>query len=316
MITGGSFRNEKFILAAESDNDAEMIKRGLCGKSEMMAIAPYGNKVNVSLQGNTILLFKKQSGRPLTYEEAHTLIKKIRLFDKVGDKIVTHLQREARVQLDAPLTLFFPSPAQPVIQVAFSYNWVSFETERNDFAQALPRIHDAIALAKFPALLKIFSNGSDTISIHNYDMNGIYIPRRALDTLADALIENRLIRPADKNLFAVRTAAVGVYTVSYMDARHLCQNVDETFNLNDEKNFNPLIGQQSFLTPILGTFKILAESGDFSRLSKEAITVLRSVLLSPDSMRQYALSETISFCIASFAKDFGEEISLAYKNTH
>lgn len=314
MITGGSFRNEKFVLTAESDNDAAMIKRGLCGKTEVITIAPYGNKIGVFAQGST-LAFKKLSGRALTYEEAHTLIKKIQLFEKVGEKVANFLQREARTQLAAQLTLFYPSAASPVIQIAFSYNWVAFETEYAKFADVLPKVHDAIILEKRPAVLKVFSNGSNVVSIHNYDMGGIYLGRAALVAIADALVQGGLLKESEKKPFVLRTAAFGVHTVSYMDARQLCQNVDETFTLADDKNYNPLIGQQAFLNPALESFRLLAEAGDLSKLNKVQVQMLRSILVKPDVLRQYALSETISLCILSFVKDFGEEISDAYRST-
>jgi hypothetical protein len=313
MITGGSFRNEKFILASESDADAIMIKRGLCGKTDVIALAPYGNKAAVSTAGNT-LIFRKQSGLPLTYEEAHNIIKKIRLFEKVSDKVVNHLQREARMQLKAPLTLFYPSAAAPVIQIAFSYNWVSFEVERPDFAAALPLIHDAILTAKHSSILKAFSNNADTISVHNYDMGGIYVPRTALAALAETLLKYNLIKPDEKNVFVTRVAAFGVHSVSYMDARQLSQNVDETFELSDDKNYNPLIGQPSFLIPALQGFSVLATNGDFKKLGAEQIQQLRSVLVNPESLKPYGLSETIAICIASFVQDFKNEIADAYRN--
>ncbi len=311
MITGGSFRNEKFILAAESDADASMIKRGLCGKSEHMSVAPYGNKVNISLQGNTIV-FKKHSGLPLTYEETYTVIRKICLFGKIMDKTTHYLHREARMHLPAGLTLFYPNTTLPAIQIIFSYNWVTFETERKDFAQSLPAIHDAVLVGQKDNKLKVFSNDSTVISIHNYQMGGIYIGRACLGAIADALIQRGLTRSDEKDTFVIRTAAFGVKSSIYMDARQLCQNVDETFDITANTNYNPLIGQQSFLTPILGSFGFLAETGSFSDLSQDQVEMLRAILLKPESLKQYGLSETISMCLTAFTRDFGDEIGKAY----
>ena len=307
MITGGSFRNEKFIMAAESERDADAVKAGLCGRNHHFTLSPYGNKVNLNIHENT-LTFIKQSGRPFSYEEAHTIVKKIQLCEKLTEKVASNILQDARTHLESGLTLFYPSTLTPVIQVVYSLNWVAFETQLEQFAAHLDKVRKVLKEDDQGEQLKAFSNESNIISIYNYSMGGLYINRKTLEMVADILIEESLMMQKDKKEFVVQTAAFGMKCVIYMSARQMCQNADETFSLEDDANYNPLVGQKDFVLPMYAMFDTLIQKRNFSALGSAELEILRTVMDDPKSLEQYALSDTISSCVTYFIKDYADLI--------
>lgn len=313
MITGGAIRKEKLILSAGSPADANSVKGGLAGQNSSLSTSPYGNKVDLSIEGQNLSLVK-DSRLPFTYEEVRTIIKKIQAFERITKKNADIILESAREILGARLTFFYPHTQKPSVEFAFSYNWASIEISNPNFQTIYAEVRDAITRNQGSSI-KVFSNNMDIISIHNYSLKGIYLKRKSYEEMADIFIKHGLFDADDRKKFIVRAAAFGTKSVIYMDARQLSQKNDETFDLENDANYTPRIGAKHFLKPIVETLDKLSRQGVFSTLLPEHIKIMHVVLEKPEMIVKYSLAETIKDCVVSFISDFSEEINDAYRDS-
>ncbi len=308
MITSGKIRNEKLKLISDKTKDAEITRGALAGKNNHFYLSPYGNYIDISIDG-AIITLTKHSGRIFTYEEVKNLIKKMQSFERIRKKEADEILGSARDLLDAKLTSFFPAIKKPIVEISFSYNWVSIEFQCKDFDKIYSKIQNSIA-DYLDKNIKICSNNYDIVTLHNYSMAGISISRKALEALADIFIEENIVAEAGKTAFVARNAAFGAKSVSYMEARNLCKNADESFSINNEQNYNSDIGNREYIALIFDIFDKLSLKGDFLKLDNNQMQLLKELLVKPENIEQHKVLESIKNHFINFAEEFHEEITL------
>ena len=309
MITGGALKQEKLILTTSSEKDAKMARGGLAGKNVYISTAPYGNRTDLSTEGTNVIL-TKNSGTPFTYEEVRTLVKKVRMFDRISPSKAEAILEKARQRLDSRLTLFFPDVKHPTIEIGFSYNWISIEFQSNKFTNIYKIIKNIIEKNE-PKCIKVFSNEDNIISIHNYAMQGIYVSRKSFEEIAGIFVTNGLIEKSQENKFALRVLALQVKSVSYMEARMLCQSVDENFDFKTTKKYSPVIGNRAFLTEMMSIFNNIFKQGSIEHLALPELTSLNNVSQNISILETHHLAETINNSLSNFAKEYKEDINKA-----
>lgn len=309
MITGCIFRKEKFVLNAESPADASMVKGGLVGKNTFTYSSPFGNRINISTEANSLSFFKP-SGKAFTYEEIHGLIKKIELLGKIARLEEVNILTSARKDLDSKMTLFFPSESKPALAISFFYNWISIDLEdTKKFKEISVKLIELVeGISKS---LMVYAGKYSSITIHNYDMGSLYFNKAQLDNIAQVLVDNGIISKEEKKRFIVRAAAFMIKSIIYMEARHIVKNADETFSFDEDSNYNPLIGNREFLQKFLKVMSWLGDKGLFISLNAEQLQTLADISDDPEILTKQSLSELIKQDIESFMKDFKDEITAA-----
>jgi len=307
MIIGGELHKGVLTLNAESSQDATMIKSGLSGKNHFINLSPYGNRINLTNQGSNLIL-KKHVGTSLTYEEIKVVIKKIQMFGRIKPEKADSILLSARRVLDSKLTFFFITLENPVVEIGFSYNWASIEFKSSNFDKIFPNIKDAIT-NNSPSSIKVFSNNSDSVSVHNYAMNGIYIPRHSFDAISDILISEGVLKDKHKDNFIIKASAFGIKSVCYMEARQIAGDQDESFTMGDSSQYKEETGDFNFVTNFYNIITSLAEHGSFSELTEKDITFLKEFTTDIDNLEKYNLSETIKECCEGLVHDYEEDIA-------
>ncbi len=306
MITSGALREERFILNAKSASDASLVKNGIAGDNPFLHAAPYGNRIDFSLEG-THLVLAKHSGQPFTYEEIHSFIKKIQLFERIDIKDARAILEQARVSLDSKLTLFYPHPNNSTVEVAFAYNWASIEFDSPKFEDAFDNLKEQIVEIQGRST-KVHSNHSNMISIHLYSVSGIYLKRHTLEVISNALASHSVIPEREKDKLVLRTAAFGVRSVTYMEARQMCNGADETFDFGTYPEYNPEIGDRNFLKDVMDIMTEIALSGEFSGLAREKLELLVLCANSEDVKEKYHIVNTIAELLVNFSTEFKKDM--------
>ncbi len=307
MITGGDITKNRLSLTTESDFDAKLVKGGLAGRNNYLVIPPYGNKLNFKIEGYNIIVTKDDK-RIFTFEEVHSLIKKIQMFGRIGKNTMSDIINHARTLLPVKLTLFLPNEVHPAVEVAFAYNWASIEFESEDFNKIMPEVKRKVNKTSEPSI-KVFSNNVDIITFHNYAMDGIYIDSSSFDGMADVLIENRIINRASKSIFITRSCAFGVKSVAYMEARKLSRTNDDMFDIHQKEKLGIEIGDVDYFITLMDSFASLSEDGRFSQLNDNQIKQLYEIIENPQVLGQHDMPESIVHSVKGFVADFSTEIT-------
>jgi len=306
MIIGGELHKGVLTLNAESSQDATMIKSGLSGKNHFINLSPYGNRINLTNQGSNLIL-KKHVGTSLTYEEIKVVIKKIQMFGRIKAEKADQILFSARRVLDSKLTFFFITIDNPLIEIGFSYNWASIEFKSSNFDKIFPNIKEAIT-DNSPPSIKVFSNNSDSVSVHNYAMNGLYIPKDSFEMISDILINEGILKDKHKNSFIIKASAFGIKSVCYMEARQIAGDQDESFEIQNSSHYKEETGDFNFVTTFYNIITSLAENGSFNDLQEEHITFLKEFTEDIHNLDKYNLSETIKECCEGLIHDYEEDI--------
>jgi len=310
MINECELFDRELIFKTSSASQAKLIRSIIVGQNSELTLSPYGNRISVALEDGQAILVK-ESGNPFTYEEIRTVVKKLLMFHRIKPGAADHALNMSRMKLNSKLTLFYPNKNMPRVEISFSYNWASISFHSDKFNDLYPEIRDAILEGQSSAI-KVFSNNIDTISIHNYAMQGIYVSRRAFEGIAAILIKSNILNPSDKDSFALRATAFGVLSVSYMEARQICKNTDETFSIDSEEDYNPLIGNRKFLSPTMNLLQHLTEKGQFSGAPEEGLRLLHNVWNDSKAIEKHSLAITIRGAVSAFVRNYHEEVEVAY----
>ncbi len=306
MIVSGELRDGKLTLRAESTQDATMVRNGLSGKNTFINIAPYGNRIEITLMGNGII-FRKSNNNALTYEELKSIIKKIQMFGKIESFYAKRILKDAREALNRQLTMFFRTTVTPQLEIGFAYNWISLEFKTSNFDNIFNAIKTHLA-ENCPPTIKAFSNNSDSISIHNYAMSGIYLPRKIHEGIADILIKDKIISPEDKDLLITKSIAFGVKSVSFMEARQASDHADETFSINNLEQYSHNLGDINFIKEMFTIAEKLANTGTFTELDEEDLQQLSKISEEDAYIESFSLSQTLYECFHGIAHNFSKEI--------
>ncbi len=311
MLIGGKILKEKMILVTESAHDANMIKLGLAGKNNFISIPPYGNQILPQLDTANLSL-RKASKLPFSYEEVRTIVKKVEAFGKARPQTVANITNEARHVLEAQLTKFLPDITNAKLELAVSYNWISMQINGAHFQEIYDEVLE-ILNTNADRNLKIFSNNQETISIHNYDMRGIYIARAQMEKIIDAFKKNALFNIEYKQSLLVKCLAFITKCVVFMEARQQCQHSDEAFELEKNRQYNPMLGNRDFIERMQSALDTLSHGGDLLALDLEKLGELYAISKNEIQIDSFGLMQSIRMCYANFINDFKNEISMAYK---
>lgn len=307
MIIAGALRNDKLVLTTRSAAEASLVKNGIAGENPFLPAAPYGNRVDFSVDANTITL-TKHSGQAFTYEEVRSFIKKIILFGRITESEAKSLLDLARAGLGSRLTFFYPNNRTPKIEVSFAYNWVAVEFDNTNFNEIFEKASSLITQNQ-KSSVKVFSSNLKTITIHDYSMDAIYVRRNSFEGIADAIISDGVILPGEKYIFITRASASNIKSVIYMEARRLTKGADENFEFSDNKALDPLIGRKELLVPLINIMDEITKRGGFSGLKPEQIKLLKSLSANMQEVDKYSPSKSIRESIRFFLQDFSEEVN-------
>lgn len=306
MIISGELKEGKLTLRAESTQDATMIRSGLSGKNTFVNIAPYGNRIEITLMGNGIV-FRKNNDTPLTYEELKSIVKKIQMFGKIDSFQAKRVLKDAREELNRQLTLFFKTVMTPQLEMGFAYNWISLEFKHDALDEIFNEIK-ALITETCPPTIRVFSNNSDAISIHNYAMTGIFLGRDSYEGIVAILVRHGILLQDDSEIFVRRASAFAVKSVSFMEARQASDQADEDFSISHLENYELNVGDIQFIKKMLEITEKLSETGEFSSLDAEYLHELYKIASEDNYIAHFNLSDTLLACFSGIARNFSDEI--------
>jgi len=308
MIASIFFKKEKTVLVAESHPDALMVKNGIAGKNNFFFLPPFGNKVGIAIETNNIIL-GKESGKPLTYDEARNLVKKIKLIGRIAKLEERAVLKSSRDELASKLSFLYPMVRKPIIEFSFAYNWLTIEFEVRNMTEISIKLRAALENKKNN--LKITSD-DDMIGIHNYDLNGILLRRADFEAIGKILAESKIIAADEIRKFALRTTLFGVKAAILMEARQINRSADENFDFSSDANYNPLTGDRKFLSSLMKALDWLSDKGIFLSLNDEQLKLLAPLCDDLSGLDKYSFSPLIKNIVAAMLEDFKDELKVAY----
>ncbi len=266
MIIGGELTSERVIFECEEASEATVIRGLFTSKATFFTVPPYDERVNVEVSRDEVV-FTKNPGVMVRYEDAKFIIQKIEIFKAVTPQQATEMITIARENLPSDSTLFFPSPEHPLLEVTFYYDWIRFDVISERFVQMHRDIKNDIT-SFLPNDLKIFSNGNHSFTLRASDLGKkLFAPLKLYQQLGAIFISYNLIPMELHDRFAYRAVTYGIREGAKLALYSIYRDVKA-----DEVQGGVL------MAGALQTLRTLSKVGDFTKFEKDETIFLKALL--------------------------------------
>lgn len=306
MIRGGTLQHNHIHFVTDNAKDAERLRGMLVGNkySTFFTTSPYNERVVVNQDAQHITLHKNGDSS-FTYEELKQIVRKLRSFHFMTREHALELRASARRLLPANFTLFYPDHKDPIVEITFLQNWASMTFESPLFKKLYALLQPVIA-RNMGEEVRVFCNYTDTVSIHHYEMKGLFIGYKTFKEIAGILAAGKVLEKEAIHHFATEATRFGMQSISYLEARQLCVAADQVYERADNHSESPY--SHAGMKPVLDILAILAKTGRFDDLEDEQITFLRGFLENPRNVERYPGSDETRDTIRSLVHTFAPEI--------
>jgi hypothetical protein len=313
MITGGKLETQRISLSTQEEKQARKLAQILIGTSSgsFYTTSPFQERVNVAIQGSTVVL-TKSNGEAFTYEETKQTGRLLRTYSTAEAAPVEEMLLLARKTQNAPFTFFYPSQLQPLVEITFLLNRILLQIN----VPYVKKLHTEITQAiteKTGNKYKVFSNHYNMLSINNDSMGAIFLSYDIFCRLGDALVAASLMPEAAVEDFAIKASMHCLKCMAFLEARQLCVDADETFEAGDSVNSNAI--ERRGLKPLLTALSILARHGSFYDLPEESLEYLFNFLRNPPRIEKTFDDPAIRHTLRALIENYPEEICQSVSKT-
>lgn len=291
MITGGTIKRERLVLATESSQDALNLKRILTGNSVHLTLPPYANHIDLFPDDKNLILVKHNS-LPYTYDEIHNLTRRIEDFGWAKQKTVSQILDDARGTLEIRHTSFFPSYQEPRVEVCFGYNWIFVSCAHEPFQEIVTDIQSSIEKSGLPWVVHANHN-RNFFMLFNYSLEGIYLDRKTVENITNIIEKHGVLKAEEKSKFALHLMAFSIKTMAYMEAWMLSKSTQECPTIEEMSGRVPT-EKKPEITPIMDLLSDIFQKGTISALTDKKKDLLNTLASTPESVLTSEYASSIS----------------------